>query len=128
MRARRAFRRTFHGRLRYILDGGPREKAEALVFMCPLISRALENDAAALEAVALDVSGAADLLRLGFHAVTGDWRDTPGVEVSRSQVGRIWAARDIPAILDGETVRLKTLAEVRYTPRVARILAIPKDA
>jgi diacylglycerol kinase family enzyme len=127
-RARHALQRTFHGRLRYILDGGPREKAEALIFMCPLTSRALDNDASALEAAALDVHGAADLLRLGFHAVIGDWRDSPGVEVSRCKVGQIWGARGIPAILDGETVRLKTLAEVRYIPRVARILAIPKDA
>jgi diacylglycerol kinase family enzyme len=39
-RAQRAFRRAFSGRLRYILDDGPREKAEALVFMCPIASRA----------------------------------------------------------------------------------------
>jgi diacylglycerol kinase family enzyme len=127
MQARRAMRRTFHGRLRYALDGGQREKAEAMVFMCPLTSRALDADAGALEAAALDVHGTTDLLRLGFHAIIGDWRDTPGVEVSPCQVGRIWGARGIPALLDGEIVRLKTLAEVRYTPKVARILAIPKD-
>ena len=45
VRARRAIRRAFSGRLRYTLDGGPREKAEALMFMCPLTSRALDNDA-----------------------------------------------------------------------------------
>jgi diacylglycerol kinase family enzyme len=127
MRARRALRRTFQGRLRYILDSGERQKAEALVFICPLTSRAMSSDAQALEAAALDVHDAADLLRLGFHAVTGDWRDTPGVEVTPCQTARIWASRAIPAILDGESVQLKTLTEVRYTPRVARILAIPKD-
>jgi len=128
MRARRAMRRAFQGRLRYTLDGGPREKAEALVFMCPLVSRRLDNDAGALEAVALDLHGAADLLRVGFHAVTGDWRDAPGVEDTMCQVARIWASQGIPAMLDGEALRLKSLAEVRYTPNVARILAIPKDA
>ena len=49
--------------------------------MCPLTSRAMDNDEMALEAAALDVHGAGDLVRLGLHAVTGDWRDTPGVEV-----------------------------------------------
>lgn len=127
MRARRAMRRTFHGRLRYILDEGQREKAEALIFMCPLTSRALRSDEAALEAAALDVQGTADLLRLGFHALVGDWRETPGVEVSRCQVARIWGAKGVPAILDGEPVQLKPMAEVRYTQRVARMLAIPKD-
>lgn len=125
LRARRAMRRAFRGRLRYILDDGPREKAEALIFLCPLTSRAMKNDERALEAAALDVHGAGDLVRIGLHAVTGDWRESPGVEVAHCQVARIWAAHGLPAILDGETVRLKTLAEVRYTQRVARILAIP---
>jgi diacylglycerol kinase family enzyme len=127
MRARRAMRRAFSGRLRYILDNGPREKAEALVFMCPLTSRVLSEEEQVLEAAALDVKGAAEALRLGVHALIGDWRDDPAVEVQRCRVARIWAAHGIPAMLDGESVRLKRLAEVRYTPAVARVLAIPKD-
>ena len=116
--------------MRYILDAGPRQKAEALVLMCPLTSKALleQRRPIALEAAALDVHGVGRRsLRLGFHAVTGDWRHTPGVEVVPCETARVWASRTIPAILDGETVQLKTLTEVRYTPRVARILAIPKD-
>ena len=127
LRARRAMRRAFSGRLRYTLDGGQRQKAEAMVIMCPLTSRALADDEAALEAAALDVNGTADLLRLGFHALTGDWRDAAEVDAERCKVARIWAAHGIPALLDGESVTLKPLAEVRYTPRIARILAIPKD-
>ncbi|MDB5428285.1 MAG: hypothetical protein JWR43_2260 [Phenylobacterium sp.] len=127
LRARRAMRRAFSGRLRYILDNGPREKAEALIFMCPLTSRVLNNDADALEAAALDVKDVADAFRLGFRALTGDWRDAPGVEVAPCKVARVWSAHGIPAMLDGEPVRLRTLAEVRYNPKIARILAIPKD-
>ncbi|MFL5297457.1 MAG: diacylglycerol/lipid kinase family protein [Phenylobacterium sp.] len=127
MRARRAMRRAFSGRLRYAIDNGPRRKAEALVCMCPLTSRAMNDEEQALEAAALDVTGALDAFRLGFHALKGDWRDAPGVEVERCSVARIWAAQGIPAILDGESVGLKSLSEVRYTARVARILAIPKD-
>src|SRR5258705_83436 len=70
----------------------------------------------------------ADAFRLGFHALTGDWRDAPGVEVAPCKVARVWSAHGIPAMLDGESVRLRSLAEVRYNPKVARILAIPKDA
>jgi diacylglycerol kinase family enzyme len=127
LRARRALRRTFEGRLRYSLDGGERDKAEALMLMCPLTSKALDNDDTVLEAAAFDVHGAADIMRMGLHAILGDWRDTPGIEVARCQVARIWAARGVPALLDGEPVRLKPLTEVRYTKRVARVLAIPKD-
>lgn len=127
MRARRALGRAFSGRLRYLIDDGPREKAEALIFMCPLTSRVLSNDEEALEAAALDVKGAADAFRLGFHALTGDWRDAPGVETQRCRIARIWAAQGIPAILDGESVRLKTLAEVRWHPDLVRVLSLPKD-
>jgi diacylglycerol kinase family enzyme len=118
---------AFSGRLRYLLDNGPREKAEALVFMCPLTSRALDENEEALEAAALDIKGAADALKLGYQALVGDWRNADAVEAQRCQVARIWAAHGIPAILDGESVKLKALAEVVYRPNLVRVLAIPKD-
>ena len=40
---------------------------------------------------------------------------------------RVWAATGVPALLDGELVRLHTSAEVTYSPAVARMLVIPKD-
>lgn len=126
-RARTALKRAFTGRLRYILDSGPREKAEALTFICPLTSRALNDDDEMLEAAALDVKGAADAFSLGWHALVGDWRDARAVDAERCLKARVWAAQGIPAILDGESVRLKSLAEVVYEPNLVRVLAIPKD-
>lgn len=128
LRARRALRRAFTGRLRYTLDEGPREKAEALVFMCPATSRAMADSAQALEAAGMDLTSAADVLRLGFSAMTGDWRRDRNVAVEQCQVARVWSAQGVPALLDGEPVRLKALTEVRYVPRVVRVLAIDKDA
>ena len=127
-RARLALRWAFTGRLRYAIENGPRDKAEALVFMCPLVSRALADEERALEAAALDVRGAADVFRLGVNALVRDWRDDPAVEVRRCRQARVWAAGGIPALLDGELVRLHAMAEVNYRPAVARMLAIPKDA
>jgi diacylglycerol kinase family enzyme len=126
-RARRAFRRAFTGRLRYAIDAGPREKAEALVFMCPQASSALAGEEPALEAAAMDVRSAGDAFRLGVQALVGDWRDDPAVQVRRCRAARIWAARGIPALLDGELFRLHAAAEVTYRPAVVRILALPKD-
>ncbi|MGA0605637.1 diacylglycerol/lipid kinase family protein [Phenylobacterium sp. VNQ135] len=126
-RAKRAIRQAFTGRLRYALDGGPREKAEAMVFMCPTTSRALTDEEQVLEAAALDVTGVADVLRLGLNALVRDWRDDPAVASRRCRHARIWSAQGIPAVLDGESVRLKSATEVRYTPQVARVLSIPKD-
>lgn len=125
-RARRALRRAFSGRLRYSIDGGPRQKAEALVFMRPAASRALSNDAAGLEAAALDVKGAGDVFRLGVNALLGDWRNDPAVDARACRAGRVWAAGGIPALLDGELVRLRNFATVGYRPDVVRTLGAPE--
>ena len=127
LRARKAMKRAFSGRLRYNLDDGPREKAEAMVFLCPTTSRALNEEEQVLEAAALDVKGAADAFRLGLQFLVGDWRDAPVVDSDRCKIARLWAAQGIPALLDGESVRLKQLAEVVYRPDVVRVLGIPKD-
>jgi Sphingosine kinase and enzymes related to eukaryotic diacylglycerol kinase len=127
IRARRALRQAFSGRLRYSLDGAAREKAEALVFMCPSTSRALTDEEQVLEAAVLDVTGVADVVRLGVNALVRDWRDDPSVESRRCRLAKVWSTQGVPAVLDGESVRLKPATEIRYTPRVARVLAIPKD-
>ena len=127
IRAQRAFRRAFTGRLRYALDGGARDKAEAMVLMCPIASKAMDEDAGALEAAALNVHGAGEALRLGVNAILRDWRLDPAVENRPCQLVRVWSPQPIPAILDGETVRLGSVIEVRYEPAVARILALPRD-
>jgi diacylglycerol kinase family enzyme len=126
--ARRALRRTFSGRLRYAIEGGPREKAEAVLFMRPSASRALPNDAQALEAAALDVKGAGDVFRLGLHALMGDWRDDPAVTARPCRRARVWASGGLPALLDGELVRLRNSALVEYRPEALRVLAPPEAA
>lgn len=128
VRARQALRRAFTGRLRYSFDGAARGKAEALTFMCPSVSRVLDDEEQALEAAALDLNSARDVFRLGFHALTSDWRNDPGVTDQPIQRARVWASHGIPAILDGESVRLKSSAEVIYRPNLVRVLAIPQDA
>jgi diacylglycerol kinase family enzyme len=127
-RARRAARRAFSGRLRYAIDGGSRGKAEAMVFMCPHVSRAMSDADPALEAAALNIRGALDAFRLGFNALVRDWRDDPAVQVQYCRRASAWAASAIPALLDGELVRLGAGAEVVYRPAVARMLALPKAA
>jgi diacylglycerol kinase family enzyme len=127
-RARRALKRAFTGRLRYSLDGGGRAKTEALVLLCPVASKALGEADQVLEAAALNVRGAGEILRLGLNAVVRDWRFDPAVESEPCHVARVWSAHSIPAVLDGESVRLRGLIEVRYEPAVCRVLAPPRDA
>lgn len=122
-RARTAWRRAFSSRLRYIIDDGPREKGEAVVFMCPTASRRLSDDDQALEAAGLDLSGALEAVRLGLTAAIGDWRDDPAVDLAQCRRARIWASSGIPALLDGESIQLGSLAEVEFLPQVARVYA-----
>lgn len=126
LRARIALQRTFSGRLRYALDSGPRDKAVAISFLCPSISRALDEDAPALEAAILDINRVRDVVSLGFHALKGDWREASAVEAVPMRQARLWAAERIPAILDGEAVRLNRSATVSYKPDVVRVLSLPE--
>lgn len=126
-RARQAIDRAFTGRLRYTLDGGRRAKAEALVLMCPIASKAMDAEARALEAAALNITGAAEALRLGVNAIVRDWRMDPAVDDQPCRRARVWSPHAIPALLDGETVQLGASVEVRYDPAVCRVIALPRE-
>lgn len=123
-----AWRRAFSGRLRYVLDAGARGKAEALSFICPLTSKALDDEAQYLEADVLTPSGAAEAFRLAFNAMMGDWRRDPAVRSAACRHAHVWASGGMPAVLDGEPMRLRAKVEVRWRPGVARILAPPPAA
>jgi diacylglycerol kinase family enzyme len=125
LHARRAWMRTFSGRLRFSLDGGEPRKAAALTLMCPLISRALSTDGA-LEAAALDPHDAIEGFRLGLAALMGRWRQDPAVMTQLCSTGRAWAKGRIPVILDGEPHRFASPFVFRYRSRAFRALA-PAD-
>jgi len=125
--ARSAVGRAFTGRLRYRLDGGPRAKAEALALICPIASKVMHAEEPVLEAAALNVRGAGELLRLGLNALVRDWRADPAVDDQFCREARIWSAHRIPAILDGEAVILPSLTEIRFDPKVCRVLTPPKE-
>lgn len=127
-RAQRAMQRAFTGRLRYKLDGAEMERTRALILMCPIASRAMDEDATTLEVASLDVGHAGVVLRLGANALIGDWRQDPAVVTRACTTAQIFSPQMIPAILDGEVVSLSRITEVRYDPRVVRVLAPPRTA
>ena len=120
--ARRAWRRAFSGRIRFDLDGGPRQRAEALVLISPMISRALD-DPVGLEAAAMNPHDAADAFRLAAHALFDDWRHDPAVRSRPARRIRVAARSRIPAVLDGEPILLSPDATVRFLPKAFRALA-----
>ena len=119
---RRAWRRAFSGRLRFSLDGGVREKAEALVLISPLISKAMDKNNG-LEAAAMNTADAAQAFRLAAHAVFDDWRQDPTVTTRPARRITVEARSRIPAVIDGEPMLLGREAAVTFLPRAFMALA-----
>jgi diacylglycerol kinase family enzyme len=129
--ARNAYRRAFSRSLYFALDSGVRRKADALTLLCPLVSKAMDDDDRALEAAALDPRGAGDAFRLAFRTAASevtdrfDWRDDPSVEMTRCRKGRAWAPGSIPAICDGEPKRMPRNVEIDFRQTAFKALAPP---
>ncbi|MBN8553085.1 MAG: NAD(+)/NADH kinase [Caulobacterales bacterium] len=121
-KARGALRAAFAGRVRYRLDRGELKRAEALVLISPLISTAMKTSNG-LEAAVMKTSDAREAFRLATNAVFSDWRNDPSVETQVVKRAHAWSRSKIPALLDGETVRLSTDAEIRFLPVAFRALA-----
>ncbi|MDP3656118.1 MAG: diacylglycerol kinase family protein [Brevundimonas sp.] len=120
--ARRALKRAFTGRLRFSLDGKTERRAEALVLISPLISRAMDENTG-LEAAAMNPSDALQAFRLAAHAVFDDWRQDPAVTTKAIQNATVRARSRIPAVIDGEPLLLRHEARVKFVRNAFRALA-----
>ncbi|MEY3841085.1 MAG: hypothetical protein RLZZ542_195 [Pseudomonadota bacterium] len=119
---RRALKRAFSGRLRFSLDGRPDCRAEALVLMSPMISKAIDEHAG-LEAAAMNTADALQVFRLAAHAVFDDWRQDPAVTTRSIQQATVRARSRIPSVIDGEPALLRHVTKVRFIRRAFRALA-----
>ncbi|MBK1976374.1 diacylglycerol kinase family protein [Brevundimonas sp. 3P9-tot-E] len=119
---RRALKKAFSGRVRYALDGGAREKAEALVLISPLISKAMVK-CDGLEAAAMNTADAAQAFRLAAHALFDDWRQDPTVTTRGARKIEVEARSRIPAVIDGEPMLLGRETAVKFVPRAFMALA-----
>lgn len=127
--ARRALKKAFSGRIRYSLDGAERKKAEALVLISPMISKAMHG-AGGLEAAAMTTGDAAQAFRLAARALFDDWRHDPTVTTRPARRVAVDARSRIPAVIDGEPMLLGREATVTFLPRAFMALAPrpPADA
>jgi diacylglycerol kinase family enzyme len=119
---RRALKRAFSGRLRFSLDGRADGRAEALVLMSPMISKAIEEHAG-LEAAAMNTADALQVFRLAAHAVFDDWRQDPAVTTRSIQQATVRSRSRIPSVIDGEPAMLRHVTKVRFIRRAFRALA-----
>ena len=119
---RRALKRAFSGRLRFSLDGRTDRRAEALVLISPMISKAMDEHTG-LEAAAMNPADALQAFRLAAHAVFDDWRQDPAITTKAIQQATIRARSRIPAVIDGEPALLRHEARVRFIRTAFRALA-----
>jgi len=121
-RAVTAARRSLSEPLEYVFGDGARGSAEAVAVVCPLISKVMNEDERMLEAAAVDTATAAEALRLGFHALFDDWRDDPSVSRAKVKSIHITGHGRVPAIFDGETVRMGRSVAIDFVPVAFRAL------
>lgn len=126
--SRRALRRAFSGHIRYSLDGGDRRRAEALVLISPMISKAMDEPVG-LEAAAMTTSDAAQAFALAARALFDDWRHDPNVTTQPARKIAVLARSRIPAVIDGEPMLLGREARITFLPRAFMALApLPPSA
>ena len=126
MYGRRALSRAFSGHLRFSLDVGPKRRAEALVLISPMISKAMDEPVG-LEAAAMTTSDAAQAFALAARALFDDWRHDPNVTTRPARWITVSARSKIPAVIDGEPMLLGRDASVAFLPRAFMALA-PRPA
>jgi diacylglycerol kinase family enzyme len=127
-KARDAYGRAFAGRVRFELNGGALHKAQSITLLTPLISKVMDNEAHSLEVACIDPANAAQAVRISarvvLSALIGDWRNDPAVHLGRARYGKLWSSRTaLPALLDGEPVKLGRHAAFAFHPNAFRALA-----
>ena len=114
--SRRALNRAFSGHIRFSLDGKAKRRAEALVLISPMISKAMDEPVG-LEAAAMNTADAAQAFRLAAHALFDDWRHDPNVTTQAARWITVSARSRIPAVIDGEPMLLGRNASIGFLPR-----------
>ena len=113
--------------LTYRMDSQPDGSAQAVAVICPLVSKAMDASEPSLEVAAVDPVAAAEIFRLAFHAVFDDWRLDPSVSLAKVKQVEVRGHGRVPAILDGERVRMGRVVTVDFTPLAFRAL-VPAEA
>lgn len=117
-----AFQNMLSLKLTYEFSDTHRGESDALSIICPLISEELKDTERALEAASIEVESAGSILELASAAAFGAWRDSAHVMTTRTRRIRVSAQEDIPLILDGETMDLGRVLDIRFVPEAFKAL------
>jgi diacylglycerol kinase family enzyme len=122
-----AFEAMFGTTIQYSIPPEVSGEAEVVAVICPLVSEQMSDSEQALEAAAIDVDSAAELLGLATAAALGKWRDDESVTLTKTRRVTVQSSRDIPLFLDGERVKVGKNAEVNFVPKAVNVI-VPESA
>jgi diacylglycerol kinase family enzyme len=101
-------------------------EAEVVAVICPLVSQQMSDSEQALEAAAIDVENATELLGLATAAAFGKWRHDQSVTLTKTRHVTVQSSRDIPLFLDGERVKVGKKAEISFVPNAVNVI-VPEN-
>jgi diacylglycerol kinase family enzyme len=122
-----AFEAMFDTTIQYFISPEVSGKAEVVAVICPLVSQQMSDSEQALEAAAIDVENAAELLGLATTAAFGKWRDDESVTLTMTHQVTVQSKKDIPLFLDGERVKVGKKAEISFSPHAVNVI-VPQNS
>jgi diacylglycerol kinase family enzyme len=117
-----AFQNMFETKVQYLISGDIKGEAEALALICPLISEEMSDSEQALEAAVIDVESAAEVVGLASAAALGKWRHNRNIFLAKTKHVAVQSSKDIPAILDGETINLGRSAAIDFVSKAVNVI------
>jgi diacylglycerol kinase family enzyme len=121
-----AFQAMFDTTIQYFISPEVSGKAEVVTIICPLVSEQLCDSEQTLEAAAIDVENATELLGLATAAAFGKWRDDESVTLTKTRHVTVQSKKDIPLFLDGERVKMGKEAEITFVPNAVNVI-VPEN-
>jgi len=117
-----AFQAMFDTTIQYFISPEVSGEAEVVAVICPLVSEQMSRSEQVLEAAAIDVENATELLGLATAAAFGKWRDDESVTLTKTHQVTVQSSRDIPLFVDGERVNVGKKAEIIFVPRAVNVI------
>ncbi len=117
-----AFQAMFNNKVQYSISPEINGEAEVVAVICPLVSETMSDSEQSLEAAAINVENAAELLGLATAAAFGKWRDDRSVTLSRTGRITVQSPGDIPLFLDGERIKARDHAVITFAPKAINVI------
>ena len=117
-----AFEAMFDTTIQYFISPEVSGEAEVVTVICPLVSEQMSDSEQTLEAAAIAVANAAEVLGLATAAAFGKWRENKRVTLSKTQRVAVQSSGDIPLFLDGEKVKVGNIAEITFVPKAVSVI------